>query len=196
MTVMPSAETQTPAQNTSTLPNQPAEQTKVEPNQQQVPKKPTKELVAWSASSRAFSRKPREWYVTLFAMAGIIALVLFFIDGLMPVILIISVIFLVYVLNTTEPGEVDYKLTNIGVDFAGSQTEWGMLRRFWFDKKNSSEVLIIETYFVPGKLEMVIDPAKKEEIRKVLLEHIPNEKAPTSVVDKATGWFSKRMPQA
>jgi hypothetical protein len=54
--------------------------------------------------------------------------------------------------------------------------------------------LIIETFSLPGRLELVIDPGQKDEIRKTLLNYIPEEETPASGLDRAANWFSKRLP--
>src|SRR5690348_11084601 len=81
-------------------------------------KETEKDLVVWTAPARPFKRRTRDFYVTIFAMAAVTGLVLFLIDGFLPVILIISLVFLVYVLSTVEPENIQYKITNLGIKMA------------------------------------------------------------------------------
>lgn len=155
---------------------------------------PERDLVYWQAPARPFKRRNKEFYVTIIAIAAVVGLVLFLVEGFMPVILIISLVFLFYVLSTVEPEDIEYKVTNKGISIAGRKTEWDPLLRFWFSRRFDSPLLIVETTSLPGRLELVMDEGKKEEIRKALLDHIPEERTPPSGLDRAANWFSKKLP--
>ena len=66
----------------------------LEPRPVVIKQEPERELVSWKAAARPFKRRDRRFYVTVFAMAGIAGVVLFAIEGVMPVILIIALAFL------------------------------------------------------------------------------------------------------
>ena len=65
----------------------------IEPQAVVVRREPERDLVVWTAPARPFKRRDKQFYVTTFAMAGIVSLVLFLAEGIMPVILIISLVF-------------------------------------------------------------------------------------------------------
>lgn len=153
-----------------------------------------KDLIVWSAPARPFKKRNKEFYITIVAMAAVVGLILFLAEGWMPVILIVSLIFLFYVLNTVEPETIEYKLTNKGISVAGKTTEWNSLKRFWFSRRFDSDLLTIETVFLPGRMELVIDPAKKEELKKLLSKYLVQEEASPSFLDRTANWFAKRLP--
>jgi hypothetical protein len=155
---------------------------------------PEKELLNWSAPARPFKRMNREFWVTIIAMAAIVGLILFFAEGFMPVILIISIIFLVYVLTTVEPENINYSITNRGVKIGEKTFEWENLIRFWFGKRFDSPLLIVQKYGIPDRLEFVINQDEKEKIKITLLKYLPEEEASPSSLDKAASWFSKKIP--
>ncbi len=155
---------------------------------------PEKDLVIWIAPARPFKRRNRDFYVTVGAMAAVTGLVLFLIEGWLPVILIISLAFLFYVMATVEPEKIEYKITNKGIKIAGRLTNWEGMGRFWFTKRLDNELLVIETRSLPGRLELVINEQIKEGIKKELKEYLTHEEIPASNLDKATNWFSKKMP--
>ena len=156
---------------------------------------PEKDLVTWNAPARPFKRRNREFYVTVFAIAALVALILFLVEGFMPVILIISLVFLFYVLNTVEPEIIEYKITNKGIKIAQKKIEWERVARFWFSRRFDNELLIVETFGLPGRLEIVIDPGVKEEIKKQASKYVIEEELPPSTLDKMANWFSKKLPQ-
>ena len=165
-----------------------------EEGKEEVVREPEKDLVTWTAASRPFKRRNREFYITLIAIAAIVGLVLFLVEGFMPVILIVSLVFLFYVLSTVEPEKIEYKITTKGIFIALKRTDWNLISRFWFSRRFESELLVVQTFVLPGRLELVIDPDKKEEIKKALLKYVPEEEVPPSGLDRAAMWFSKKLP--
>ena len=155
---------------------------------------PEKELLTWTAPARPFKRMNREFWVTVIAMAAIVGLILFFAEGFMPVILIVSIVFLIYVLTTVEPENINYLITNRGVKIGSKIFEWEMLVRFWFGKRFDSPLLIIQKQGIPDRLELVIDSEKQDEIKTILLKYLPEEKAQDTSLDKMINWFSKKIP--
>lgn len=155
---------------------------------------PERDLFTWIAPARPFKRRNREFYVTIIAIAALVGLVLFLVEGFMPVILIVSLVFLFYVLSTVEPEDIEYKISNKGVIIAEKRTDWDLTLRFWFSRRFDSQLLIIETLMLPGRMELVIKPEDKEGLRKVLLDYIPEEKTPPSTLDRVANWFSKKLP--
>ena len=153
-----------------------------------------KDLVTWVAPARPFKRRDKQFYVTTISIAGMVCLILFLAEGAMPVILIISLIFLYYVMSTVAPEDIEYKITNKGVKIGGRLTEWQFLGRFWFGKRFDSELLILETRMIPNRMELVVKSEVKGEIEKNLKEYLVEEEISPSNLDKAVDWFSKKLP--
>lgn len=173
----------------------PAESTlQNEPQAVVVRREPERELVVWTAPARPFKTRDRQFYVTVFAIAGIVSLILFFAEGFMPVLLIVSLVFLYYVLSTVEPEKIEYKVTSKGIKIATNLTEWPNLHRYWFTKRFDSELMIVETSLIPGRLELVIDKDVKEKLKKEISAYIPYEEVPAGGLDKFTEWFAKKLP--
>jgi hypothetical protein len=162
-----------------------------EPQAVVVRRESERDLVTWTAASRPFKRRDRQFYVTTFAMAGI---VLFLAEGFMPVLLIISLVFLYYVLSTVEPEKNEYKITSRGIKIADKGTDWQYLNRFWFTKRFDNELMIFDTVLIPGRMELVISPEIKSELKKEITTFIPYEEVPASGLDKLTNWFASKLP--
>ncbi len=164
--------------------------------QPQIPREePEKVLLSWQAPSRPFKRRSRDFYVTLVAMSSMVGLVIFLIEGFMPILLLISLVFLFYVLSTVEPEMIEYQITNKGVKIASNTTGWQFMNRYWFASRFGSTLLIIEAYNLSGRMELVIDPGSKDKINKTLKEFLVYEQVPPSTLDKMTSWFSKFLPE-
>ncbi|MGA3291629.1 MAG: hypothetical protein ABSC49_00595 [Candidatus Microgenomates bacterium] len=166
-----------------------------EPSPVVVRREPERDLVVWTSPARPFKRRGRQFYVSVFAMAGIVSLILFLAEGIMPVILIVSLVFLYYVLSTVQPEDIEYKITTKGIKIAGKLTEWQKTNRYWFVDRFGSELMIVDTFLIPGRLELVINPEIKEKLKKEISAYLPFEEAPASAFDKATDWFAKKLPE-
>lgn len=159
-----------------------------------IKEEPEKVLITWTAAARPFKRRDREFYITVIAIAAIVGLILFLVEGFMPVVLLVSLIFLFYVLSTVEPEAIEYKITTKGIKVEQRLTEWNNLTRFWFSRRFDSELLIFEEIVLPGRMELVLDPNKKEEIKKTLSSYLMEEEAPPSFLDRSANWLSKKLP--
>ena len=153
-----------------------------------------KDLLVWTAPARPFKRRNKDFFVTLGGMAAVAGLVVFLIDGFLPVILIISLVFLFYVMATIEPENIEYKITTKGIKIAGKRTDWNMMGRFWFTKRLDNDLLIIEVATLPGRMELVIKEEVKDQIKKELNEYLTHEEIPASGIDRAANWFSSKVP--
>ncbi len=185
------------------MPATAANQSSTLPNEANVPVNPVvnqpipeKDLLGWIAPARPFKRRNREFYITVISIAAIAGFIIFLAEGMMPVILIIALIFLFYIMNTVEPENLEYKLTDQGIKIAGTKTGWQFTKRFWFTTRLGTELLVVETTIIPGRLELVIKPEMKEEIKKIMLTYIIEEEASPSTLDKLSSWFAKKLPQS
>ena len=155
---------------------------------------PEKELFSWSAPARPFKKRDREYYVTVVAIASIVGLILFIAEGIMPVILLVSLIFLFYIINTVEPENISYKITTKGIKFAETLNGWSILKSYCFSRRLDNDLLILQTTSLTGRLEMVINTADKENIKEILKKYLPEEEVEPTFLDKTTNWIGKKLP--
>src|SRR3989304_4840218 len=121
-----------------------------EPRPVVVRREPERDLVTWTAPSRPFKRRDRQFYTTVFAIAGIISLILFLAEGLMPVILIVALVFLYYVLSTVPPENIEYKITTKGVKALRGSFFMARLARSGGRIWPCRRARAVETYSIPG----------------------------------------------
>jgi hypothetical protein len=154
----------------------------------------TRESFSWKAPARPFKKRGVEFFTTVAVLAVLTGIILFTIEGFMPVLVIISLVFLIYVLTTVPPDEVEHKITDQGIFFAGRRIAWKNILRFWFTQRFGNDILVLETAMIPSRVEMVINSQDKEKIAKLLEEKVLYEEVPPSFLDKVALWFSKRIP--
>ena len=156
---------------------------------------PEKTIHSWRAPARAFKRRDKEFWLTIAVMVTMGGLVIFLVEGFMPVILIIAVVFLFYILNTVEPDELEYAITNKGIKIGDKKIYWGETGgRFWFSDKFENKILVIETANFPFRLELMVLNIEIDNIKKILKQYLIEEEIPPSKIDKAASWFSKKIP--
>lgn len=154
---------------------------------------PEKVFLSWTAPSRPFKKRGRQFWARAISIAAIIGVVTFIAEGVMPVIALISLIFLYYVLSTVEPELIQISITNYGIKIANNTTYWDSLIRFWLSKRYENEVLIFETTSFPGKIELVINPSDKKKIKETVKRYLPEEEIPPSGIDKFLGYASQKI---
>lgn len=167
-----------------------------EPQAVVVRREAERDIIVWTAPARPFKKYGRKFYVTVFSIVGIVGIIFFIAEGIMPVILLISLIFLFYVLSTVQPENIEYKITSRGIKIAGKETPWQNLIKFCFSQKSGSEVLVFDTVLLPGRMELVINPEIKESLKKEISAYIPYEEIPPSFLDKILNWIVKKLPES
>ncbi len=151
-----------------------------------------KELFSWSAPSKAFKKRGREFWVRVLAIASIFGFILYIAEGVMPVILLISLLFLFYILTTVEPQAIVNKVTTKGIRVGDKLNEWDNFMGFWFTRRGDINFLVLETLDVFGRLELIVEEKDKEKLRKVLSQYLTEEENPSSV-NRFSEWFSRRF---
>jgi hypothetical protein len=163
----------------------------------QKPGSPKEEvLFTWKAVSRPFQKRGREYWITVVSIASLLAFILFLAEGVMPVILISSLIFLYYILSTVKPEDIEYGLTSRGLRVADVITTWNNLTQFWFTKRMGSDLLVVETTTFPFRLELVIDQEDILRVKRILADYIPEGKTSPTYLDKVADWVSKKLPRS
>jgi len=171
------------------------------PDQQTVPNETQaqeveKNLFTWSAPSRPFIQKNRDFWVRVIAISSVFGFIIFIVEGAMPVILMISLLFLFYVLSTVRPENIEYKITNLGVSIGGVTNYWENIKRFWFTKRGTDLILVLDMASFSGRLELVINTKDKDIIRLNLKKFIPEEEVLPTNFDKASEWIDSKLSQS
>jgi predicted DNA-binding transcriptional regulator len=76
---------------------------------------PEKDLYSWTAPSRPFKKRNREFYTTIATLVILLSVILLFAKEFLLIGVILSFGFVSYVLATVPPGKVSHRLTNKGI---------------------------------------------------------------------------------
>ncbi len=158
-------------------------------------KEEEKTLFTWKAPARPFTPRDKKFWTTSISLAVIFGMILYVIEGMMPVIVMIAFLFLYYILTTVKPEEIEFKITNYGIRFADSLIEWTEMIRYWFTLRGDTQLMVIDTINLLGRLEIVISEKDKIKITEVMEEYLPQEEAPPSRMERASNWFYENVPE-
>ena len=152
-------------------------------------------LLEWSAPSRPYKVRSREFYTTILSIAFLLGVILLLLKEFLLIGVIMAFAFLSYVLATYKPVDAQHKITTSGIRTDNKLYEWSGLTKFWRKKQWDQEVVICKTVSaLPGVILLVLDPAQREKIIKEIGDKIPLVKPTDSFVDKASKWLGNKIP--
>jgi hypothetical protein len=157
---------------------------------------PVRTLVSWKAPSRPYRKKERSYYTTVALLIILVSLIAFFWGERLLIGALLALGFLVYVLNFTPPGEIEYKISTQGIIIGDHFYHWEELDSFWFSQKEGQNILNVLTKFrFPGLLMMVMGNTSQDELQRVVARYLPfHEIAPKSTLEKWSESLQKHFP--
>ncbi len=152
-------------------------------------------LLEWTAPSRPYKVRSREFYTTILSIAFLLGVILLLLKEFLLIGVIMAFAFLSYVLATYKPEDAKHQITTSGIRTDDKLYEWDKLTNFWLKKQWDQEVVICKTLAaLPGVILLVVDPDKREKIVKAIGDKIPLVKPTDSFVDKASKWLGNKIP--
>lgn len=155
---------------------------------------PEELLLEWIAPSRPFKKPKRNFFTTITIIGALIGLILFFANQWIPVAVVISVVFLIYVLYSIPPGDVHHALTTYGLRSEEKLYYWEELGRFWINQSKGQFVLNIEVARFPNRLSLLLGDIPSEDMTAILSEVLLNEMPPLTQVEKMAEWLKRKVP--
>lgn len=153
-------------------------------------------LLFWKSPSHPFKKRDKIFYQTVVAITFLLVVIVFFLHEFMLMGVILSVAFVIYVISSVPPIEVEHKMTRLGFENAGRFFRWDTLHSFWFEEKWGYKTLVIHTRLpFPSQIRVVLgemsEKKVKDSIGKYLLYH---EKPLKTWTDKFSDWLAKKIP--
>lgn len=155
---------------------------------------PEELLYAWEAPSRPFKKHNRNYYTTIAVIVLLISLILIFAGQFVPMAVVCAVAFMIYVINSVPPQEIQYAITTYGVRIGEKLYYWDVMTRFWYDSKYDQKLLHIEIIEFPERLTLVVGNAKQEVLTSIFSELLLLEKPPLSVYERIAAWLQDKFP--
>lgn len=158
-----------------------------------------KELVRWKSEERLHQERSRDFYSTIMVLGVLVGIIFFFIEGIMPVLLVAAIVFVVFAISKTPPGMVEHVVTNKGVVSGGNKYSWEDMDAFWFEEKGKrTQVRVLMPRKWPGQLIMMLPAGdlepNKESLKVIFLNYLPLEKPQETILDRIVDWFKRKVP--
>src|SRR3989344_3893153 len=74
-----------------------------------------KTLLSWSAPGRPFQKRNKEYFLNILIIMLLVEVILFLFSQYILMVLVLSLVFLSYALNTVTPHDFQYKITSEGI---------------------------------------------------------------------------------
>jgi len=160
-----------------------------------LPSRQLKVLLSWQAPARVFKKRSREFWSTALSIAFLLGVILFFIKEWLLIIVIVSAIFVYYVLSNVPPEAVEHQITNRGIRTGGRTYRWEEFLQFWISENFGQKVLNLETLArIPGRLELLLGSQGEKKLKTLLLKYLPEEEVEPSFLDRSASWLSEKIP--
>jgi hypothetical protein len=158
--------------------------------------KPIKEEVylTWFSPSRLFKKRNKEYFTNIGAIVFLLTIILIFAREFLLVAAVLSIVFLIYVLSTVPPEEVEHRITNLGIESAGHFYRWEELAEFWMEEQWGQYILVLRPYF-GARIIVLLGDQERQMVRTHIAKHIPFREQPEKTwVDNAATWLTKKIP--
>jgi hypothetical protein len=153
-----------------------------------------KVLLEWEAYERPHKVWSKEFYSSIVVIAFLVSVILYFIEGAMPVVVVWALVFMMWAMGRTEPRKIKTTITSWGLRATEKIYRFEEMSAFWFETKWGSRLLRINLVGAPWHIVTVIDPGKEEEIKNLMLKKVIYQEPAVTWSDRAVKWMGEKIP--
>ena len=153
-----------------------------------------KVLLEFEAYDRPHKVWTKEFYSSVIVIAFLVSVILYFIEGMMPVLVIWALVFMLWAMAKTEPKMVKVSFTSWGLRATEKVYRYEEMVNFWFETKWGSRLMRINLSGIPWHLVVVIDSSKEEEIKALIGKDVVYLEPETTWIDRVIKWVGEKMP--
>ena len=141
-------------------------------------------FMTWEALARSPKKETSLKLSRSLTMTGIvIGLLLVVMQEFIPLLFIVSIIFVNSALAKVPPEKTRYEISNYGITLEEVMYHWKDLVNFYFDTSEGLDVLSVNTRLgFPGRLFITLQKGDKEKIQKYLEERIDFMSGPPQTI--------------
>ncbi len=162
---------------------------------------PEQLLLRWIADSRVSIRRSREYYSSLAVIVLLISLILFFAGQTLLIFVLLSFLFISYVLATVKAERVENIITSYGIRYNGKLYYWYQLGRFWIRRNRGVEEIHVEAPVFLGS-ELILLASNEESPEQVSIDDVSEllsrflvyEEPLPSQIDNWVQWIEEKFP--
>lgn len=151
-------------------------------------------LLEWTSYERPQKKWSREFYSSVIVMAFLASVIFYFIEGIMPVLVIWAMVFMLWAMSRTEPRLENYALSSWGLKTKERTYRFETMNNFWFESKWGGRLMRINLVGAPWHLVIVINSEDENKIRKLMLEYVAFQAPAITWSDRLVKWLGDKIP--
>ena len=153
-------------------------------------------ILEWTAPGRPFRKRGKQYYLTSLLIMLLVEVILFLFSQYLLMLVVASLVFVAFVLNTVAPSNFKYRISTEGITVEDHFFLWQELYDFYFKKKEGIDVAHVRTHsFIPGELTLTLGGVDREHVKSALLPYLPfREIIKPTFMDKSADWLTKNFP--
>ena len=155
-----------------------------------------KVLLSWESAERLHKARGKDFYSTMVVLAVLVSIIMFFIEGLIPVLVVWTIVFVTWVMSKTPPQKIEHQITSLGIRTSNELYRFNEMMFFWVEEKWGEKILKIAiTRRFPTQLSILIKVEDDLKIRKILVDNsVFLQKPVPNLLDKITKWVGEKVP--
>jgi hypothetical protein len=150
----------------------------------------------WTAPGRPFKKRSKQFYLTALLIMLLVEVILFLFSQYLLMVVVVSLVFVGFVLATVPPKDFHYRISSEGVMIEDGFFIWRELYDFYFKNRDGVKTLHLGTHaFLPGELIVTLGDMDEEKVKTALLPYLPyREYVKPTFVEKSADWLTKNFP--
>ncbi len=148
----------------------------------------------WDSYERPHKKWTKEFYSSVIVMAFLASVIFFFIEGVMPVLVIWAMVFMLWAMSRTEPRMERYAISSWGLKTKERTYRFEEMNNFWFETKWGGRLMRINLEKAPWHLVIVINSEEEDTIRKLMLQNVVYQEPQITWVDRLVKWLGNKIP--
>jgi len=148
----------------------------------------------WTSFERPQKKWSKEFYSSVIVMALLASIILYFIEGVMPVLVIWSLVFMLWAMSRTEPRLEKYAISTWGLKTKDRTYRFETMNSFWFETKWGGRLMCLNLEGAPWHLVIVINSETEDKLRKLMLQKVVYQEPPATWVDGIVKWLGDKIP--
>lgn len=153
-----------------------------------------KTILEWESYDRPHKKWTKEFYSSVIVIAFLVSVILFFIEGVMPVVVVWALVFMLWAMNKTEPVMTKNIMTTWGLRSVNKFYDFQRMTNFWFETKWGTRLLRINLTDSPWHVVFVISKEMEEKLKSELEKVVPHVEPEPTAMDKFTKWLGEKVP--
>jgi type IV secretory pathway VirB3-like protein len=151
-------------------------------------------LFDWDSYERPQKKWSKEFYSSVIVMAFLASVILYFIEGIMPVLVIWAMVFMLWAMGRTEPRMEKYAISSWGLKTKERTYRFEEMNNFWFETKWGGRLMRLNLIGAPWHLVIVINHEDEDKIRKIMLQYLTYQEPTVTAVDRLVKWLGDKIP--